>query len=676
MTVRLGVDTGGTFSDFVLVDEEAGVLRRAKVPSTPGDPARAVRAGLEELGISGDASQVTVGTTIATNAVLERRGPKVAYVGNRGFTDIPFIGRLDKERLYDLHWRKPSPLVRRRDCVGVGGRVDHHGDEIEPLAEADLGELADALAELESADEELVVAVCLLFSYLTPDHERRVREAVERALPDAAVSVSHEVSPVWREYERASTTIADAFVKPIVGDYVDQVGAELDRALSADSWNLLASNGGFLSSDAARGRPAQLLLSGLAGGVTGARHFAAAAGVSSAFTLDMGGTSCDIGVIADGVERYAPEFDVAWGIPATIPCVSVETIGAGGGSIAWIDKGGLLRVGPQSAGAEPGPVAYDRGGEVPTLTDANLVLGRLSPDYFLGGRMALDRNAAVGAYEALGGTLGLDAVATARAALKIADEEMANAIRLVGVEGGLDPREFALTAFGGAGPLHARSVASRLGITTILVPPAPGLCSAFGALIAPPRVDRAQTYYARSETLDEPALLAAVEELSRAALSDLRLSVATGESRVERFASLRYAGQNFELEVPVDVDGGWPALRQGFDAEHGRKYGFELPGEPVEVINLRATAIAARAELPSHREPAEDSREPTSRPVWLDAGEAVDCPVHRRAALDLGAVVAGPAVIEEPDSTTILLPGDRAEVDASGALLISLEGDS
>ena len=613
-----------------------------------------------------------MGTTIATNAVIERRGPKVIYVGNRGFTDVPFIGRLDKERLYDLHWEKPSPLVRRRDCVGIGGRVDHHGDEVEALPEADLESLGDELARLREDEAETVVAVCLLFSYLRPEHEQRVREAVAGSLPDAAISLSHEVSPVWREYERASTTIADAFVKPIVGEYVDRVGDELERGLGAGQWNLLASNGGYVRADAAHAKPAQLLLSGLAGGVTGARHFAAAAGVRSAFTLDMGGTSCDIGLIADGVEQYAPEFEVAWGIPATIPCVSVKTIGAGGGSIAWIDPGGLLRVGPESAGAEPGPVAYGRGGTKPTLTDANLVLGRLSGDYFLGGRMDLDPEAALDTYARLGERLQLDAREAARAALMIADEEMANAIRLVGVEGGLDPRDFALVAFGGAGPLHARSVAARLGIGTLLIPPAPGLCSAFGALIAPPRVDRVQTYYASSESLDENALFGAVERVSAEAVEALRASVEAPQPIVERFASLRYLGQNFELEVAIGDSDRWPDLRRRFGLEHERQYGFDLPGEPIEVINLRATARRDEAELPTRSTVEEVSERAGSRSVWIDARSPVECPVVRRSTLSPGSELVGPAVIEESDSTTIVHPGDRVVVDASGALLISL----
>jgi N-methylhydantoinase A len=674
MGARLGVDTGGTFCDFVLVDD-SGDVRRAKVPSTPADPALAIRAGLTQLGLGpASLSQVTVGTTIATNAVIERRGPRVIYIGNEGFTDVPFIGRLDKEQLYDLHWKKPPPMVRRRDCLGAPGRIDHHGQELDAIDADGLRHLREQLAAAD-AGAETVVAICLLFSYLNPDHEQQVRAAVAEALPEVAISSSHEVSPVWREYERASTTIADAFVKPVVADYVDRVGSELEDALASDGWNLLASNGGYLRAESAAARPAQLLISGLAGGVTGARHFAEHANLGSAFTLDMGGTSCDIGLIRDGAEQYAPEFDVAWGIPATIPCVSVKTIGAGGGSIAWIDRGGMLNVGPRSAGAEPGPVAYGRGGEEPTVTDANLVLGRLSPEYFLGGRMALDRQAAERAFGELGDNLGMTPREAASATLMIADEGMANAIRLVAVEHGLDPRDFALVAAGGAGPLHARSVASRLGIETVLVPPAPGLCSAFGALIAPPRVDRVQTYYASSENLDAARLFAVVGRLAEDAVADLRRSVEVSEPLVECYASLRYLGQNFELEVEIDggPGGSWGALRAAFSREHERQYGFDLPGEPIEIVNLRATA--RRVEPPFVAEaPVEAPAPPSSRLVWLGGDDAVDCPVHRRSELSLGETLTGPAIVEETDSTTIAFAGDEILVDSSGSLLLTLAG--
>ncbi len=670
MSTRVGIDTGGTFTDFVLFDGDAGTFRVAKVPSTPDDPSRAIQIGLRQLGAEG-ARQVVVGTTVGTNAVIERRGPEVVFVTNAGFEDVPFIARIDKERLYDLHWEKPKPLVRRRDCVGVRGRVDHHGSVVEPLAEDDLAALLERLA---GDDEEPVVAVAYLFSYLNPEHEQRTAAALKERLPGANVSLSHEVSPVWREYERASTTIADAFVKPVMKRYVDRVGAVVEADTGLERWNLLASNGGYLRADQARRRPAQLLLSGLAGGVIGARFFAEAPGYSSVFSLDMGGTSCDLGLVLDGAEQYAGEFDLAWGVPVSIPCVAVRTIGAGGGSIAWVDPGGLLHVGPRSAGAQPGPVAYGQGGIEPTLTDANLILGRLDAAYFLGGTMPLDLEAARDAYVTLGSELGLTPEAAAEAAVRTADENMANAIRLIAVERGLDPRDFALVAFGGAGPLHARAVAERLDIPTVLIPPHPGLCSALGAAIAQARIDRVQTSYARSDSVDLAALAAAERRLRKATVAELRRNVDVEVPIVRRSADLRYAGQNYELEVELpegDLDARWNELLERFAVDHERQYGFSLPGEPVELINLRITAMRPDLPVPLVADPHEEF-EPERRDVWFGAADPVDCPIHRRASLRPGSELDGPAVIEEPDSTTLVFPADRLFVHESGVLVLTI----
>ena len=592
MTLRIGVDTGGTFSDFVLFDDGDGQVWTAKVPSTPDDPARAVRAGLEALvrQAPGRVGRIVVGTTVATNAVIQRRGPRVVYVGNDGFTDVPFIGRLDKAQLYDLNWRKPKPLVRRRDCVGVPGRIGVDGAEIAPL---DLERLREELRALPDG-EAAAVAVCLLFSYVEPRHEQLVREAVAEVLPGASVSISHEVSPTWREYERASTTIADAFLKAGIEDYVDGVGAIVGETARTEQWNLLASNGGYLGADRARHRPAQLLLSGLAGGVTGAAFHARAAGHASVFSLDMGGTSCDIGLVLEGEQQYANEFNIAFGLPVSIPCVAVSTIGAGGGSIASIDRGGLLHVGPRSAGAVPGPVAYGLGGTEPTVTDANLLLGRLDPEYFLAGEVALDDEGSAASIAELAARLEIEPQACALAIADTADENMANAIRLIAVDRGIDTRELALIAFGGAGPLHARAVAQRLDMTTVLVPPHPGLCSAFGAAIAQARVDVTRTYSARSTHVDVGDLAAAERRLREDAVAELRRSVEGADPSVARTAGLRYAGQNYELDVVLPAgeldDGGWERLLERFEHEHEAQYGFALEGEAIELISLRVTA--------------------------------------------------------------------------------------
>ena len=672
--MRIGIDTGGTFSDFVMLDERTGALRTAKVPSTPHEPAQAIRAGLALLGSCEYVDQVVVGTTVATNAVIERKGPKMVFVTNQGFTDLPFIARTDKERLYDLHWDKPKPLVARRDCIGVDGRIGHLGEQIEGVSRGSLLALADRLLQYD--DEEIAVAVCLLFSYLAPEHEACVADAVRDVLPEAAISVSHQVSPVWREYERATTTIADAFVKPVVDGYIDAVGGVLQTELGAERWSLLASNGGHLGVEEARARPARLLLSGLAGGVVAAAFWAHEVGMGSVFSLDMGGTSSDIGLVLDGEQQYATEFDLAWGMPVSMPCVAVQTIGAGGGSVAWMDRGGLLHVGPQSAGADPGPAAYAKGGTEPTLTDANLVLGRLDPHYFLGGVMVLAADAAREAFGVLGARLAMQPEEAALAAVRTADENMSNAIRLIAVERGLDPRDFALIAFGGAGPLHARAVAERLDIRTVLIPPRPGLCSAFGACITQARVDRVRTYFARSDRIALPDLAAVERALRAEAVRELRQMAPDGELALERVAAMRYAGQNFELEVAIpqgDLDEGtWAALLKRFADDHERQYGFALANEVVELINLRITAVRPEPIDQIVAPTASGSSDAGMRGVWFDPSGPTDCLVYRRESLPEGSEIEGPAIIEEPDSTTLLLVGDVARLEPSGVLVVTI----
>jgi N-methylhydantoinase A len=677
---HLGIDTGGTFSDFVAVDEH-GRLRVAKVPSDPEHPARAIQSGLAALQVHGDVRSVVVGTTVATNAVIQRRGPTVAYITNRGFTDVPFIGRLDKERLYDLHWVKPKPLVHRRDCIGVAGRVDHFGEVLEPLDSAGLAALREDLGRLRDRHdgEPISVAVCLLFSYLRPEHEQIVAAVVGDVLPHAMVSVSHEVSPVWREYERASTTIADAFVKPVVDEYVAGVGSVLSRHLSADRWHVLGSNGGYVRAEAAQRRPAQLILSGLAGGVVGAHYYANAVGCGSFFSLDMGGTSCDIGLVIDGEVQHGAEFDVAFGIPVTMPCVAVSTIGARGGSIAWIDKGGLLHVGPLSAGASPGPVAYGTGGTEPTVTDANITLGRLHPEHLLGGAMAIDAGAARDALAALGRPLTLTAEQAALAVVRTTDENMANAIRLIAVERGLDPRNQALVAFGGAGPLHARSVAERLGITTVLVPPHAGLCAAVGAMISQARVDRVRTCYARSDQVDVAQLGELEREVRELAVADLHRTAERSQPNLERVAAMRYEGQNYELEVALPEgeldETRWLELLGRFQDAHRQQFGFALPGEPVELINLRVTATHAEARPPLER-PTGDNRSRGRRAVWFSAQGPAACPIYARDDLAAGHRLIGPAIIEDIDSTAVLFPGDELTVHDSGVLALQIAAAS
>ncbi|MEA2512864.1 MAG: N-methylhydantoinase [Thermomicrobiales bacterium] len=684
MALRIGIDTGGTFTDLVGYDDEANAFVYGKQSSTPHRPANALAAVLTEAG-AGErpVHSVVLGTTVATNAVLTRRGARVCFVTTAGFEDVPYIGRLDKEELYNLHWQKPEPLVARRDCIGVEERVAHTGEVLTPLDDAKLGELTAFIAHrLNGKGGDLAVAVSLLFSYLAPEHERRIKAALQQAFPDLSISVSHEIAPTWREYERSSTTIGDAYVKPVLRGYVAGVRDTLDKLGVQAPASMLKSNGGHLLVEQADAQPAQFLLSGLAGGIVAARHYARVAGLENAFSLDMGGTSADIGTIQAGRERYVAEFNVGFGIPVTVPCVDVATLGAGGGSIAWIDKGGLLQVGPRSAGAEPGPMCYGRGGTEPTITDANLALGRLNPAYFLGGRVPLDPAPALPALARLGQALGApeaDAVeVAAHAIVETANENMANQIKLISVDRGLDTREFALIPFGGAGPTAASACARLLGISTVLVPPHPGLCSAFGALAANWRVDRVWTVFGRSTNLNVASIAERLEALTAEAIQELRDDGFTGEPVILRSVDMRYAGQNYEREVSLP-EGPFTAATAGemvgrFAKAHDEFYGFSLEGEPVEFVNLRIVAIGP-SDLSATSTPiaADGTPEPIAkRPVAFRGTGFVPTPIYRRESLPSGFALDGPAIIEEPDSTTVVHPGDTLRVRPDGLMELTV----
>ncbi len=493
MGIRVGIDTGGTFTDLVASDAETGRTWVAKVPSNPANPVSAVAAALESASFdAADVEHVVVGTTIGINAVLTRRGARVVYLTTRGFEDIPFIQRINRKYHYDFSWKKPTPMVRRRDCIGAPERLDEEGRAIEPL---DREALRAVLLEAVPEDAGVAVAVCYLFSYLNPEHELQTRELLAELRPGVPVSLSHEVAPIWREYERGTTTTVDAYLKPLMQAYVGGLDEALAAQGSRASWSLLKSNGGHALAAEASGHPAGLLLSGIAGGAIGGAWFMRAGGAADGVALDMGGTSCDVCLMLDGQPLYGSDFEIEFGLPVSVPSVSTRTIGAGGGSIGWVDPGGFLQVGPQSAGAAPGPACYGRGGEEATITDANVALGRLDPGYFLGGRLPLDATLAETALDRLGDALGRDRVEAASSMLRVTNENMANAIRIVTVEQGIDPREMVLVAFGGAGPTHAAEIADAMDMRRVLVPPSPGVCSAFGTLAAPLRVDAVRSVF-------------------------------------------------------------------------------------------------------------------------------------------------------------------------------------
>jgi len=657
MGIRVGIDTGGTFTDLVAVDHE-GRSFLGKVPSNPEDPVGTVAAALAEAGIdTGEVEQVVVGTTIGINGVLTRRGARVLYLTTRGFEDIPYIQRINRKHHYDFHWRKPMPLVRRRDCLGVVERMDEEGGVLNAV---DL-EALDATLDGVELDGGTAVAVCLLFSYLNPEHELRVREAIHARNPGLPVSLSHEVAPIWREYERGTTVTVDAFTKPLFDDYVKGVSQALDDAGVRGTWSLLKSNGGRALAQEARSRPAHLLLSGIAGGGIGGAYAARAAGVAQALALDMGGTSCDVCLVLDGEPLYSSDFELEFGFPVSVPSVSTRTIGAGGGSIGWVDPGGFLQVGPQSAGASPGPACYGQGGEEATITDANLTLGRLDPAFFLGGRMSLDPQLALKALANLGGRLGRNEIDTASAMVRVCNENMANAIRILTVEQGTDPRDHALVAFGGAGPTHACEIADALGIGHVLVPPAPGLCSAFGALAAAVRIDAVRSVYLTDVRTTAAEVAGIFAELEERALTDFAAQGLGEDPIVRRLAAVRYQGQNYEQEVPfpsgkIDEE----ALREAYE-EYGRLYegfyGYRLDGIPIELVRLAVIAtgeVPTFERLPGVGEPS--GAEAHERDVFFPEQGFVPSRIVHRDALAPGAELAGPAIVEFMDSTVVVPP--------------------
>ena len=689
MAYRMGIDTGGTFTDLVAVDAASGGrLRIAKVPSTPSAPGQAVFDALAGSGVPvEELSLLVLGTTLGINAVLERRGARVLYLTTDGFQDVPFIQRIDKKDPYDLQWQKPVPFVTRRDCIGVRERVaadgaaltELTGDELERVAEV----VEERLAEpAESPERGAALAVNLLFSYVNPEHERRLAEFLRRRFPDLPVSAACAIAPMWREYERGSTAILDAYLRPRMSGWIEELEQGLGERRFGGALTIMKSNGGQVAAAAARELPAHTMLSGLAGGVIGGRYFGEQAGRRDLITFDMGGTSTDVALVLGGQISYTTGYEVDFSLPVSAPSVDLRTVGAGGGSIAWIDAGGMLRVGPQSAGATPGPVCYGHGGGQVTVTDANLVLGRIDPGSFLGGEMRLDAAAARRAMEELGGALDMSTDETATAIVDLVNEQMADAIRVLTVERGIDPRRFALVAFGGAGPLHGAAVAAALGMREMIVPPHPGLTSAFGALAADVRVDRRATRFHRSDLAEAAEIDATLKRLLREAVAEAREQGCAGEPVVQRSISMRYAGQSYEQDVPVPpgpvTDDALKALLDDFGEAHRRFYGHHFPGEVAELIHFNVTAVGATAapalpELTSGPPPAPRER----RAVRIGAGAHPDCPVYRRDALPAGCTLTGPLIVEELDSTTLVPAGHTLSVLPNGLFRVALpEGEA
>jgi N-methylhydantoinase A len=679
MAWMIGVDVGGTFTDFFAFDDATDRIILHKVPSTPGNPAEAVIVGLRELhsrhGVElAEVSRLSHGTTVATNTLIQRRGGKVALVVTEGFRDLIEIGRQIRPHVFSLQDDYPAPLVSRELRFEAKERVTADGSVVRPLKPETLPAL---IREIGDAKPN-ACAVCLLFSFLKPGHEAMIRDALSAAYPGMYLSISSEIQPEFREYERLSTTVLNAYLQPVMDRYLGDFQTGVRGVAPDAALGINQSSGGLMSVDRARHMPIRTALSGPAAGAVGAIHMARLSGLPDVITLDMGGTSADVALIRN--YTAGATFN-KWieGYPARLASVDVNAVGAGGGSIAWFERDGLMKMGPQSAGAKPGPACYGSGGTEATVTDANLVLGRLSPRGLLNGKMALDVGLARNAIAPLAGRLDFSIERTAHGMLGIVVANMVRAIRVVSVERGFDPRAFALLPFGGAGPLHATDVAKSLGITRCLVPFAPGILCAQGLIVSDLRETFVRTDVTplRGDRLDHLAARIAELKAEAGAWFD-RERVAAQNRNSDIVLDARYVGQNFELAIGLGHADPLPtveAIKHSFYAEHERAYGFHNLADPIEIVNFRLMAVGKLRQPATRPCEARTSGAPAAtsrRPVWFSADVAQDIPVYDRATLMTDDAIIGPAVIEQLDATTLLFPGDRARVDPYLNLIVEI----
>jgi N-methylhydantoinase A len=677
--MRVSVDVGGTFTDVIVLDEASGRLRLEKVETVPADPASGVIGGFAKAEAQLDAVEFFVhGTTLGINALLTRRGAKVAIVTTAGFRDVYELARTDREPMYDLKWRKPPTLVPRSRVLEVNERITYRGDVLTPFDEDGARAVARRLGELDVD----AVAVCFLHSYADPAHELAMERVISEECPGLSVTLSHSLMREYREYERTSTTVIDAYVKPITRTYLETLEGNLAEGGFDGQFLLTRSGGGAMTVASAKEQPVHLVLSGPAGGVIGAASLAEPLGQENLITIDMGGTSLDASLVAGGEPKVETE-QIFETLPISIPTIDIHTIGAGGGSVAWIDDGGHLQVGPQSAGAVPGPACYGKGGEDATFTDAAVAVGYLDAENFLGGEIQLDRAATDSAIEWLAGPLGLSADETAAGILRISEAKIAGAVRVISIEQGYHPRDFAILAFGGGGAFVAAAVARELGIPKVIVPPGPANFSAFGMMMADVVHDVSQTQVTPLASTDPAVVNAIYESLMKEASDALAGDGFDAERQVMLpAAQMRYEGQEHAVTLPLAAPrieaGQLERIYEEFGAAHDRQYGHSMD-DPVEIVTMRVRAVGRvpRPELPrAASEGSADDARKGSRPVYRSAaGTRVEYPIYERARLGTEAVVAGPAIIEESSSTTVIHDGDSMQVGSLGELVIEIGGE-
>jgi N-methylhydantoinase A len=672
----IAVDLGGTFTDLIAYDAAGGRFLHAKSLTTPGDLVEGILACVDKSGGAlGAATEVVHGSTIAINTVLEATGARTALVVSRGTRDVYSIGRGNRPDAYNLFFRRPTPFVERALTLEVPERVLSSGEVLEPLDEDAVVAVCETL---RGADVD-AIAVCFLHAYVNPQHEQRAGELIRRELPGVYVSLSHEILREYREYERTSTTVVNSYIGPIVSRYVDGLEHRLrERSFGGELW-IMQSSGGVMAPDTAARRPVAMMESGPVGGIIAAAEVGRQLGLPDVIAFDMGGTTAKASLIRDSTPTVADGYYVGGyteGHPVLSPVVDVVEVGTGGGSIAWIDEVGALKVGPRSAGADPGPICYRLGGTQPTITDANAALGRIRPAAFMGGEMDLDVDGALaGIAEHVAEPLGIEPLAAAHGIVEIAIAKMSLAVREVSVAKGYDPRDFVLLASGGAGPLHAAAIARELHIPRVVVPRFPGHFSAVGMLLTDPRHDLVRTIYARLSALDADRVHDTYREMA-AQLGEL---IDPERLRVEAFFDMRYAGQDFTLPVPVaeaELAGGdLESIRRRFDEVHQRRYGHHAPTEQAEVVNLRVTGLGRREKPRMAQDGASEGGAAAIHvPVHFTRGaEAVSAPVYARETLAPGTELRGPALIEEYASTTVVFAGDRVRVTPSLELLIDIQ---
>ena len=680
MTYRLGVDVGGTFTDLLLFDDQTGQSHKTKVPSTPDDPSRAVVNGTKDICGIADISPDQIeyflhGTTVATNAVLEGKGARVGLIVTEGYRQILQIARsyVPGGLAAWIVWPKPEPMASLEDTIEVSGRMDAFGKEIRPIDEV---QVRKALKKLKKQDIE-AITICLMNSYVNGAHETRIAKIAQEIFPKLTVSISHQVLPEMMEYERALTTTANASVRPVVGKYVRNLENDLRDMGMNGQLNLLRSDGGLMSAAKSQTDPVNLLMSGPAGGVTGALWIAKSAGFDNILTLDVGGTSTDVALIENSEPRLVRDTAVGH-LKVRASSLDIKTVGAGGGSIAHVPElTGALRVGPESAGAVPGPACYSKGGDLPTVTDANVVLGYL-PEELLGGAFKLDRKAAETAVQKVADALGIDLYAAASGIIDIVNENMFGALRMISVQQGYDPRDFALMGFGGAGSLHSNAVAKLMGSWPVIVPRSPGVLCAVGDATTRSRAETSRSHSLRKSQTSSKNIASILKEMGKQVIDELKKEGAKPKDiTVSYQADVRYNGQAFEIPMALDLKGfgkdGLERLCAEFDAEHKRMFTFNMDSEH-EVVNLRAVALGKELDLPAMKikKGTSDAKGAKMRDtkVYID-GKMKKAGIYDRDKLKAGNKILGPAIIIEMDSTALVHSGCEAKVDAYGNIIIN-----